>query len=49
MATQNTVTGALTITNVATGLARDTADTTPGSTAVANPAYAAAPGQSWTS
>ncbi|MGW3042039.1 alpha-galactosidase [Kitasatospora sp. NPDC001159] len=45
---QNTTTGALTITNVATGLALDTSGTTAGSTAVTNTANGATPGQSWT-
>ncbi|MEU8921472.1 hypothetical protein AB0D10_11145 [Kitasatospora sp. NPDC048545] len=45
---QNTTTGALTITNVATGLTLDTFGTTSGSTVVTNTANGAAPGQSWT-
>ncbi|MGW3042040.1 hypothetical protein ACWC9T_18845 [Kitasatospora sp. NPDC001159] len=45
---QNTTTGALTITNVATGLALDTTATNAGSTAVTNTANGATPGQSWT-
>ncbi|MFH9348044.1 alpha-galactosidase [Kitasatospora sp. NPDC017646] len=45
---QNTATGALTITNVATGLVLDTSGTTAGSTVVTNTANGAAPGQSWT-
>ncbi|MDH6133775.1 alpha-galactosidase [Kitasatospora sp. MAA4] len=45
---QNTATGALGITNVGTGLALDASGTAAGSTAVTDPANAAAPGQSWT-
>jgi alpha-galactosidase len=46
---QNTATGALTVTNVATGLALDTSGSAgTGSTVVTNTANAAAPGQSWT-
>ncbi|WP_084713801.1 alpha-galactosidase [Streptacidiphilus rugosus] len=44
---QNTGTGALKITNVATGLVLDTTGTSTGSTAVTNTADASAPGQSW--
>ncbi|WP_084729702.1 alpha-galactosidase [Streptacidiphilus neutrinimicus] len=46
--TQNTTTGALTVTNVATGLALDTTGATPGSTAVTNSPSPSAPGQTWT-
>ncbi len=45
---QNTATGALAITNVATGLALDTSATTAGSTVVTNSANSGAAGQSWT-
>ncbi|WP_371495081.1 hypothetical protein OG871_07045 [Kitasatospora sp. NBC_00374] len=45
---QNTATGALIITNVATGLVLDTAGPAAGSRAVTNTADGAAPGQSWT-
>ncbi|WP_149038297.1 alpha-galactosidase, partial [Kitasatospora sp. MBT63] len=45
---QSTTTGALTITNVATGLVLDTAGPGAGSRAVTNTANTAAPGQSWT-
>ncbi|WP_152648595.1 alpha-galactosidase [Streptacidiphilus anmyonensis] len=44
---QNTATGALTVTNVATGLALDTAGTAAGSTVVTNSPNPSAPGQSW--
>ncbi|MDH6574605.1 hypothetical protein [Kitasatospora sp. MAP5-34] len=45
---QNAASGALTVTNVATGLALDTSAATAGSTVVTNPANGTAPGQSWT-
>ncbi|WP_042377434.1 alpha-galactosidase [Streptacidiphilus melanogenes] len=45
---QNTATGALTVTNVATGLALATTGTTPGSTVVTASPNPTAPAQSWT-
>ncbi|MER8187736.1 RICIN domain-containing protein [Kitasatospora sp. NPDC094015] len=45
---RSTATGALIITNVATGLVLDTAGAAAGSTVVTNTANGAAPGQSWT-
>jgi alpha-galactosidase len=45
---QNTTTGALTITNVGTGLALDTAGSAAGSAVVTNSPNGAAAGQSWT-
>ncbi|MFB0631489.1 alpha-galactosidase [Streptomyces sp. AB3(2024)] len=45
---QNTSTGALTITNVATGLVLDSPQATAGSTVLTNQPNGAAPGQSWT-
>ncbi|AUG77112.1 Alpha-galactosidase [Kitasatospora sp. MMS16-BH015] len=45
---QNSTTGALTITNVATGLVLDANGTATGTTVVTNNANPAAPGQSWT-
>ncbi|MEV4558223.1 alpha-galactosidase [Kitasatospora sp. NPDC049285] len=45
---QNTATGALTITNVATGLILDTTSTTPTSGVVTNTPNGNTPGQSWT-
>ena len=45
---QNTATGALTVTNVGTGLVLDTSGTAAGSTVVTDTADGAAPGQSWT-
>ncbi|MEU2834866.1 alpha-galactosidase [Streptomyces lavendulae] len=45
---QNTSTGALTITNVATGLVLDAPQATAGSTVLTNQPNGAAPGQSWT-
>ncbi|WP_441248366.1 alpha-galactosidase [Kitasatospora sp. McL0602] len=45
---QNTTTGALTITNVGTGLTLDTSGTTAGATVVTNSPNGGAPGQSWT-
>jgi alpha-galactosidase len=44
---QNTSTGALTITNVGTGLALDISGTAAGSTVMTNPANSAAAGQNW--
>ncbi|MGW4891487.1 alpha-galactosidase [Kitasatospora sp. NPDC004240] len=46
--TQNTATGALTIVNVATGLALDAPQAAPTSAVVLNTPDGAAPGQSWT-